>query len=182
MGRKRREPARCQTGGVAELREWVVAGGLIEGPDGLLLVKNQRRSGACDWSPPGGVIDAEDASVLSGLTREVEEETGLRVREWIGPVYEVEAVASGLGWAMRCEVYVAADYEGELRVDDPDGIVIDAAFVPFAECHDRLAACHPWVREPLTEWIATRFTDRRGFAYDLLGDAIATVEIARRAR
>jgi 8-oxo-dGTP diphosphatase len=166
---------------VVDLREWTVAGGLIEGPDGLLLVKNRRRSGTSDWSPPGGVIDDDDVSVVAGLTREVEEETGLRVAAWDGPVYEVRAVASGLGWSMRCEVYVAQGYEGELRLADPDGIVVDAAFVPLHECGDRLAECHPWVREPLAEWLVGRWTNRRGFAYELHGTAIGSIEIVRSA-
>src|SRR3954469_26001945 len=71
-----------QTGRV---REWTVAGGLIQDDGQLLLVQNRRRNGALDWSPPGGVIEIADGeSLLDGLTREVEEETGLRVTEWIG--------------------------------------------------------------------------------------------------
>ena len=31
----------------------VAAGGFE--PDGMLLVQNQRRNGAVDWTPPGGV-------------------------------------------------------------------------------------------------------------------------------
>jgi ADP-ribose pyrophosphatase YjhB (NUDIX family) len=54
-------------------REWLVAGAVVEVDGRLLLVRNQRRGGFTDWSTPGGVIDAEDASLLEGLTREVEE-------------------------------------------------------------------------------------------------------------
>src|SRR5919201_6698592 len=115
------------------VREWIVAGGLVETPQGLLLVRNQRRGGFEDWSTPGGVIDDEDGSVLDGLTREVEEETGLRVTRWEGPLYEVEAVAPDLGWIMRCEVHRAVDFEGEVQVADPDGIVVEAAFVTAAD-------------------------------------------------
>ena len=76
---------------------------LIETPAGVLLVRNQRRGGFEDWSTPGGVIDAEDADLLAGLTREVEEETGLVVREWSGPLYEVRALRArhGLAHALR---------------------------------------------------------------------------------
>src|SRR3954452_23252951 len=82
-------PTPCQNPGV---RDWVVAGGLVEGPDGLLLVQNRRRDGSLDWSPPGGVIEISDGeSVTDGLSREVLEETGLRVDDWDGPVYSVEA-------------------------------------------------------------------------------------------
>ena len=69
----------------------------------------------------------EGETVLDGLTREVEEETGLVVTRWAGPVYEVEVEAPGLGWHLRVEAHVAVDFAGDLRVDDPDGIVVDAA-------------------------------------------------------
>ena len=71
------------------VREWLVGGALVESDGRLLLVRNQRRGGYEDWSTPGGVIDADDGSLLDGLTREVEEETGLRVTCWEGPLYEV---------------------------------------------------------------------------------------------
>jgi 8-oxo-dGTP diphosphatase len=31
-----------------------------------------------------------------------------------------------MGWHLRVEAHLAVAYEGELRVDDPDGIVVDA--------------------------------------------------------
>src|SRR5262245_19459624 len=89
------------------VRDWTVASGLLETPAGVLLVRNQRRNGFEDWSTPGGVIDDDDADLLAGLTREVEEETGLRVHEWSGPLYEVHAYAPDMGWRMRCEVHLA---------------------------------------------------------------------------
>ena len=78
-------------------------------------------------------------------------------REWSGPLYEVRALAPDMGWRMRCEVHLAVAFDGELRVDDPDGIVVEAAFVPAGECADRLASCAPWVREPLCEWLTERW-------------------------
>jgi 8-oxo-dGTP pyrophosphatase MutT (NUDIX family) len=161
------------------MRRWLVAGGIVESSDGLLLVKNRRRTGAHDWSPPGGVVDETDASPIAALTREVEEETGLLVSNWQGPVYEVEAVAAGLGWTMRCEVYVADGYEGDLRIADPDGIVVDALFVPIERCPAHLEACYPWVREPLTEWLTDRWVEPRGFRYDLRGETISEITVIR---
>jgi 8-oxo-dGTP diphosphatase len=161
------------------LAEFTVAGAVLESVDGLLLVRNQRRGGATDWSPPGGVIDVTDHSLRAGLTREVEEETGLRVRSWEGPLYEVHAEAVDLGWRMRCEVHRAVEFDGELTVEDPDGIVIDAAFVPVDACADRLAACLQWVREPLTDWLTGRWgpTDRRGYRYDVRGSSLDDFEV-----
>jgi 8-oxo-dGTP diphosphatase len=147
------------------IREWVVAGALVEAPEGLLVVRNVRRGGHSDWSTPGGVIDAEDASVIAGLTREVEEETGLRVTSWEGPLYQVRAVAPDLGWSMRAEIYRALEFEGELRVEDPDGIVVE------------------WVHEPLTEWLDQRWgpEDARAYHYDVHGTSRDSMKVRRSA-
>lgn len=161
-----------------------MAGALVEAPDGVLLVRNQRRGGWTDWSTPGGVIDAEDATLLAGLTREVEEETGLFVTEWEGPIYEVHAVAVDLGWSLRAEIHRAVTFEGELRVEDPDGIVVEAAFLPPEECAARLAAeGAPWVREPLAEWLLERWgpDDPRGYRYDVHGDRREALDVRRGA-
>ena len=141
----------------------MVASGLIEHEGQLLLVQNQRRNGSCDWTTPGGVIEVGDGeSVVDGLTREVAEETGIRVSAWTGPVYEVEAVAEGLGWTLRAEIHRAVPWEGQLLIDDPDGIVIDARFVPFVAALEYLEGCVPWVREPLGAWLVERWEARTG--------------------
>lgn len=156
-----------------------VAGAVIERDGGLLLVKNRRRNGAHDWSTPGGVVDPTDASILEGLAREVEEETGLVVQTWDGPIYSVTAVAIEMGWQMHCEVHRAVDYTGELRIDDPDGIVVDAAFVSPDHVDRHLADCFRWVRDPLAAWLLTRWsaTEPRSFHYDIKGSSLADFEV-----
>lgn len=138
------------------------------GPEGLLLVQNRRRDGRHDWSPPGGVID-DGEGLIEGLTREVREETGLEVAEWVGPIYQIRATAPGLGWSLRVEAHLAVTYSGSLALDDPDGIVVDARFVQFDQCAVHLDANHRWVREPLTEWLAERWKDSRHYGYQIDG-------------
>lgn len=155
------------------MREWWVAGGIIEGAgDTVLLVQNRRRHGGHDWTPPGGVIDlADNETILEGLTREVAEETSLEVLSWAGPLYRVETRAPGLGWRMRVEVYRAVEVRGELSVGgDPDGIVVDAEYLDPAAVGLRLAGGARWVAEPLVAWLAERWEVTREFSYEVDGD------------
>jgi 8-oxo-dGTP diphosphatase len=161
------------------VREWLVGGALIEGPDGVLLVQNRRRNGSHDWSPPGGVID-EGETVLGGLTREVTEETGLVVAEWEGPIYDIEVLAPDLGWRLRVESYRALTYDGDLVVDDPDGIVVDARFVALEHCAHHLGDTPKWVCEPLTEWLSSHWSGLRSFGYDVAGADLGSLSVTRR--
>jgi 8-oxo-dGTP diphosphatase len=161
------------------MRDWLVAGAVIEGPEGLLLVQNRRRNGSHDWSPPGGVID-EGETVLDGLTREVHEETGLTVTAWEGPIYEIEVLAPELGWRLRVESFRALDYGGDLVVDDPDGIVVDARFVATEHCALHLGGSSQWVAEPLSEWLDAPWIGLRSFGYDVAGGDLASLSVTRR--
>jgi 8-oxo-dGTP diphosphatase len=166
------------SGDNADVREWLVGGAIIETPDGVLLVRNQRRNGDLDWTPPGGVID-EGEELLAGLAREVEEETGLVVTEWEGPLYEIQAEAPGLGWRLRVEAWRALAFEGDIRIDDPDGIVIDARFVGAADCGGHLAGGHPWVGEPLSEWLTERWDGTRRYGYRVDGTEPRSLVVTR---
>lgn len=153
--------------------------GVRTGPPGVLMVKNRRTGGHLDWTPPGGVIDGGEA-LIRGLTREVSEETGLTVRRWEGPLYLITADAPGLGWRLQVEVHRAIEVAGVLRVgNDPDGIVVDADVVPHRECDDRMCGAHPWVREPLLEWMDQRWSGTRHYAYRVLGSDPGTLRVER---
>jgi 8-oxo-dGTP diphosphatase len=160
------------------MRDWLVGGAIIEGAEGVLLVQNRRRGGHVDWSPPGGVID-EGETLIEGLAREVAEETGLVVTEWDGPVYEILAEAPDLGWRLRVEAFRAVSYSGELAVEDPDGIVVDACYTASDACAGVLAAAAQWVREPLVDWLAERWTGSRPYRYQVDGDQLATLVVTR---
>jgi ADP-ribose pyrophosphatase YjhB (NUDIX family) len=164
------------------VRAWTVAAGLVEQGGDLLLVANRRADGHLDWTPPGGVIEAGEP-LLDGLTREVLEETGLTVSMWHGPCYEVRVKAELYGWDLRVEVWQALGFSGTISIEDPDGIVEDARFVPLRECAPFLETVQPWVREPVSEWIASRTTDQwmsgREFSYRVEGPDRARAKVIR---
>lgn len=155
---------------------------MLDEAGAVLLVENRRRGGATDWTPPGGVIEVEGGEgLLAGLAREVEEETGLRITRWGGMLWSVSAEAPGMGWQLHAEIHLAAAWEGELRVADPDGIVVDARFVPPEECAARLDGGHPWVCEPMAAWLAERWVDSRPFGYRIDGESVAGAVVTRLA-
>ena len=84
---------------------------------------------------------------------------------------------------MRCEVHRALAFEGDLVVDDPDGIVVEAAFAAADAVREFLALCAPWVREPLADWIEHRWgpRDRAGYAYDVFGTSRDDLRVVRTA-
>ena len=157
---------------------WTVAGGLIELDGRLLLVKNQRRDGSLDWTTPGGVIDPGE-TVVEGLTREVEEETGLSVRSWEGPLWFVEAEAPDMDWTLRVEVHRALGFDGTVCVDDPDGIVVEAAWVDLDGCRSCLETSWVPAREPMLEWLGERWTDSRTFRYRVHGRSRTASAVVR---
>jgi ADP-ribose pyrophosphatase YjhB (NUDIX family) len=161
------------------VRQWVVASGIVERDGHVLLVENRRRNrGTSDWSPPGGVVEVENGeAVLEALTREVEEETGLRVSEWAGPVWEVYAESPA--WTLRVEVYRAVAFEGEIVVDDPDGIVVGAEFVPCDGVGRYEAEMWLPTHEPLVAWLAERWDEARAYRYQIEGDSPQAMKITR---
>jgi 8-oxo-dGTP diphosphatase len=162
------------------MRAWVVGGAVIEGPDGVLLVRNRRRGGRHDWTPPGGVIEVDDGEALiEGLAREVREETGLTVSEWEGPIYRIAVDAPDLGWSLRVECYRALRVDGHLAIADPDGIVVDARYVSADQCGGHLEDNHRWVAEPLLEWLGGPWAGSRSFCYHVAGDDAATAVVTR---
>jgi 8-oxo-dGTP diphosphatase len=160
------------------VRDWVVGGGIIETEAGILLVHNRRRNGSTDWSTPGGVID-DGESVVEGLGREVLEETGLEVAKWQGPAYEIEAVAVDMQWRLRVEVHRSVAHTGDIVIDDPDGIVFEARFVPPADVAAHLAGNQVWVSEPLLDHMAG-IKNTEPYRYEITGTARDDMVVTRK--
>ena len=165
-------------GAGGRVRDWAVAGGVVLRGEKLLLVRNRRRNDSVEWSTPGGVVDPGE-TFLEALSREVREETGIRVNVWEGPLYEITVDFADLGWLMRVEVYRAVDWNGEIVLDDPDGIVEHADFYRLDEGEDRLVQSPRWVREPLLEWCHQRPNQMQSYRYKVTGTEIDGLTVTR---
>jgi 8-oxo-dGTP diphosphatase len=153
-------------------------GGIIEDERGLLLVENLRRNGSRDWSPPGGVIDPGEGPV-EALTREVLEETGLTVDSWQGPIYRVEVEAPDDGFHLGVEVYRAEAASGDIVLDDPDGIVVTAEYVPRDELEGRLHDAHRWITEPVLGFVHDGADDGRTYRFRMVRDDAGAPVVTR---
>lgn len=171
-----------------ETRRWSVASALIVRDGRLLLVQNQRWNGRRDWTTPGGVVeDGEDT--CDGLSREVMEETGLVIEQYRCLAYQVSVHAPDLGWTLGVDVWEAHTVINDVSVgDDPDGIVVDAAFVEREQLSTYLGDAPPWVSEPLMAWVdgrpgglheVTGPADAELHSYELLGTRLDPGRVRR---
>ena len=160
------------------VRDWAVAGGVVLRGEQLLLVRNRRRNDSVEWSTPGGVVDPGE-TMLEALGREVLEETGIQVLLWDGPLYEITVDFTDLVWRLRVEAHRAVEWNGEIVLEDPDGIVEHADFYDPNECEIYLGQSPRWVREPLLEWCRHRPDHKLSFQYQVSGTEIGDLTVTR---
>ena len=73
------------------------------------------------------------------------------------------------GFLLRVEAHLALASEGDVVVDDPDGIVVEATYVERAAVGTYLGATQRWVVEPLLAHLNEGVTDGRLFRYRMTG-------------
>ena len=132
----------------------------------VLLVANKRTDGRIKWSLPGGSVHGAE-SPLERLEKEVREETGIKVINWSKLIYTSRVIfrggGSGLEWFV--EVHQAGDWEGELRFNDPDGLVVDGIFSDLASVESVFQSSSRYIREPIQEWLSHSWEEPRHYNY-----------------
>ena len=122
----------------------------------VLLVRQQGADDpAPSWALPGGVVEPGER-LTEALIREVREETGLELIDPGPLLYAVHAARdnSAEGHQTLAFVFAVAEWRGELRVADPDNLILGARFLRRAEAIEKLERL-PWptMREPIVAYL-----------------------------
>ena len=157
-------------------RRFRIGGALYVVDGALLLVANRRLQGHIEWTPPGGVID-RDESLLTGIAREVREETNLQVKSWNDLEYSVIVDAPDMGWHMTVESWSPRHVTGEIELNDPDGIVEDARYVPLGGVGAVLSDSPPWIHVPIGRWLDQGCQPVGSFSFVVRGADRATARV-----
>lgn len=119
---------------------------IVRRGDELLMVRQAAPDEEPVWSVPGGRIEPAEF-VTDALTREVREETGLAVIDPGRVAFTAQVDDRRDGWFATVWTWEVGAWEGEIAPSDPDGFVLDAAWMPLAEAVSHLSRIS-W--QPLT--------------------------------
>jgi 8-oxo-dGTP diphosphatase len=107
-----------------------IAAALIRKDDQILMVRQRAPDGNEWWSTPGGAV--ENGEMLTdALVREVREETGLEVLDPGRLIYVTQWENIPEHHQAIAFVFEVKEWRGELQSDDPDGLVLQACFLPI---------------------------------------------------
>jgi 8-oxo-dGTP diphosphatase len=128
-----------------------IVAAIIRRGDEILIVQQQGKDDpAPSWALPGGRVEPGEL-LIEALAREVREETGLTVAAIGQLAYLVQAESDHQTLVLMFEVN---DWSGEIRVDDPDGYILQARFVAIPNAItllEKLPLRH--MREPLVTYL-----------------------------
>ncbi len=133
---------------------WVAA--IVRNGASLLMVRQQGPDDpAAYWYIPGGQVE-EGESLVDALARELREETGLTLTGEPRIAYQA---ATGTAFEVTA-------WTGEIRCDDPSGLVLEVGFIPSGEAIERLRRVpHELMRSPLLRYLVrpglSRSNDRQ---------------------
>ena len=132
----------------------IIAAGILRQGDKILLVEQQGKNDpTSSWALPGGFVEKGEL-VTETLIREIKEETGLGVIRIGKLAYFMQSDNRKDDYQTLVFVFEIPEFDGDIFINDPDDVVIKAAFLPKDEAIQKLELL-PWqsMKEPLIEYL-----------------------------
>ena len=128
------------------MRELQIVTALVRRGDELLMVRHAGPGEEPFWSVPGGRVEPGEF-LPDAIAREVYEETGITVLDPGRVAFTAQVDDRPYGWFATVWTWDVGAWEGELGGSDPDGLVLEAAWLPLEEALEHLGQIS-W--QPLT--------------------------------
>lgn len=150
-----------------------ITAGIIRQGDSILLVEQQApHDPVSGWSLPGGRVEAGEF-LDDALRREIGEETGLRVEKLGALVYMSQLIMAPEDAQYIAYIFNVDQWSGEIQINDPDEVILQAVFLPIPEAIDKLENT-PWksMGEPIAAYLRGLVRDGSIWLYDGLGQQV----------
>jgi 8-oxo-dGTP diphosphatase len=109
-----------------------IASAIVRRGDELLMIRQGEPGHESFWSVPAGRAEPGEF-VIETLVRELREETGIELLDPGRLAFLAQVDDRRDGWFATVWTWDVAAWTGELDVGDPDGIVLEAAWMPLSE-------------------------------------------------
>lgn len=142
------------------MKNYVIVGGIIREDNKILLVHHKPEHGKGSyWALPGGTAEMGE-NAINAISREVVEETGLKVKSWNSVAYSAQYLDWVNDWQSVIIVFEGNRFEGEICCNDPDDDIIEAKFFDL-EAALKLIEDIPFLmmKEPLIEYLLNKPTN-----------------------
>jgi ADP-ribose pyrophosphatase YjhB (NUDIX family) len=114
-------------------RVFLLVVGVVRRDEDVLMVLQAETEGSPYWTLPGGRVEPNEP-LVEALAREVAEETGVRIADqkllYVKQVLTPDPDPNMLVFVFTCE---PASPDVSVAPQDPDGLILEAAFLPLAE-------------------------------------------------
>jgi 8-oxo-dGTP diphosphatase len=114
------------------VREHQLVAAIVRRADELLMIRQGETAEELFWSIPAGRVEAGEF-LTDALVREVREETGLVVRDIGRIAFTAQMEHRPEAWFATVWTWDVAEWEGDVEPADPDGLVVEARWMPVSE-------------------------------------------------
>ncbi len=156
------------------MKTTLIAGGILIQDDQILLVEQQGPEDEhSSWAIPAGRVEVGE-TLDTALVREFHEETGLTLEQIGNIIYGNHLIDQANQRQLIMYCYTIRAWSGDLRIDDPDDVILDVKFVDIAEAANLIEQTQDFqpMREPIVAYLRDKVPAGTMWIYERQSDAV----------